>query len=102
MQLCKAPNLVSYTPNTFLIKLIALLSIFLYMFVNIVCHRNKVFQQGRVYFVGGEKHGSSSTLGNLLAIHHFGEGLQMEKISLVNNIYHVDAILYVENSAPVI
>lgn len=68
----------------------------------IVYYRNKVFQQGRVYFVGGAKHGSSSTLGSLLAIHHFGEGPQMEKISLVNNIYHVDATLYVENSAPVI
>lgn len=63
---------------------------------------NKVFQHGRVYFVGGAKHGSSSTLGSLLAIHHFGEGSQMEKISPVNNIYHVDATLYVENSAPVI
>lgn len=26
----------------------------------------------------------------------------MEKISLVNNIYHVDATLFVEKSAPVI
>lgn len=65
-------------------------------------HRNKVFRQGRVYFVEGAEHGSSNTLGSLLAIHHFGEGLQMEKISLVNSIYHVDATLYVENSAPVI
>lgn len=72
------------------------------MFLFIVYHRNKVFLQGHVYFVKGAEHGSSSTLGSLLAIHRFGEGLQMEKISLVNNIYHVDATLFVENSAPVI
>ncbi|KAE8671261.1 histone-lysine N-methyltransferase EZA1-like isoform X7 [Hibiscus syriacus] len=62
-------------------------------------HRSKRCQQDHDCFVEGVERGSLNIHGNQLAIHQFGNELQMEKISLASNILRVDASRCVESSA---